>query len=228
MNNKKEHPIRSFVKRQRQLGQVKQQIFDKLWPTYKLDISMAHIVPEQIFGRNAPLNLEIGFGNGETLFALAQQYPEQDFIGIEVYTPGIAHLLELMNQQPLDNIRIYNEDAVTVLHQCIPDATLDNVLILFPDPWPKKRHHKRRLIQTKFIELLHHKLKSRGILNVATDWANYADHINGVMANNRAFTVPDHSLLLPCIHNRTITTKFEQRGKNKGHDNFDMLFIKNE
>jgi len=123
--------IRSFVKRQRQLGVTKQKIFDEMWSKHGLDATLHQISPEKIFGRHSSLTLEIGFGNGETIFSLAQKHPEHDFIGIEVYKPGIAHLLALLKAQPLDNIRIYNEDAVIILQQCIPNKSLDKILIFF-------------------------------------------------------------------------------------------------
>lgn len=214
-------PIRSFVKRARQLAINKQKIFDELWPKYGLDLTNGLITPEKIFGRHGPLTLEIGFGDGTTIFSLAEKHPEQDFIGIEVYTPGIAALLSLLKNQPLNNIRIYHEDAVMVLEKCTPDNSLDKILILFPDPWPKKRHHKRRLIQPKFIDLLHQKLKPEGILNIATDWEDYANHINKVFKNNPTFTVKDISSSLE----RPLSTRFEKRGKKLGHSNFEFLFV---
>lgn len=218
-------PIRSFVRRQRQLSPNKQKIFDAMWLKYGLDTTTNPISPKKIFGRSAPLTLEIGCGNGETIFSLAQKYPEQDFIGIEIHKPGIAYLFDLLKKHPLNNIRIYNEDSVIVLDQCIPDSILDKILILFPDPWPKKRHHKRRLIQPKFVEILQKKLKPNGILNIATDWEDYAKHIIAIFKNSPAFIIWDSSKPLPFVQERPITTKFELRGKEKGHKIFDMLFI---
>ncbi|HBC71984.1 MAG TPA: tRNA (guanosine(46)-N7)-methyltransferase TrmB [Coxiellaceae bacterium] len=219
--------IRSFIKRQRHLGPTKQKIFDELWPKYSMGITTDQISPKKIFGRSAPLILEIGCGNGETIFSLAQKHPEQDFIGIEIHKPGIASLLAQLKNNPLNNIRIYNEDAVIVLKQCISDHSLDKVLILFPDPWPKKRHHKRRLIQSKFTELLQKKLKLHGILNIATDWEDYANHIMAVFQNNPNFSALDTLKPLPLLHERA-PTRFEQKGKSKGHDNFDFWFALKE
>ena len=214
--------IRSFIKRQRQLGPTKQKIFDELWHKYSLDITTNQISPEKIFGRNSMLTLEIGCGNGDTIFSLAKKHPEQDFIGIEIHKPGIASLLAQLKNNPLNNIRIYNEDAVIIFNQCIPDRSLDKILILFPDPWPKKRHHKRRLIQSKFVEILQKKLKLQGILNIATDWEDYANHIIDVFKNNINFTTLDTTK--PLLHER-MPTRFEQKGKIKGHSNFDLWFV---
>ncbi len=217
-------PIKSFVKRQRQLGITKQKIFDEMWPKYGLDITTSPISPKKTFGHHC-LTLEIGFGNGETIFHLAKEHPTQDFIGIEVYKPGIAHLFSLLKTTPLNNIRIYHEDAVTVLHQCIPDKSLDKVLILFPDPWPKKRHHKRRLIQPEFAALLSHKLRTGGILHIVTDWKNYAEHIDIVFDKNTEFTPLKLSNSSLDNQRRPIITKFEKRGQSKGHQNFERLFM---
>ncbi|MBU0744112.1 MAG: tRNA (guanosine(46)-N7)-methyltransferase TrmB [Gammaproteobacteria bacterium] len=215
--------IKSFVKRERQLGINKQKIFDDLWPKYRLDMNIGLIALEKIFDRKASLILEIGFGNGETIFSLAQKYPKQDFIGIEVYKPGVASLLALLHKQPLDNIKIYNEDAILVLEKCIPDNSLDKVLILFPDPWPKKRHNKRRLIQPDFVKLLQKKLKSQGILHIATDWEDYANHIETVLKNSPDFTIKT----IPLSQKRPLTTRFEKRGERLGHHNFEFIFMKN-
>ena len=151
---------------------------------------------------------------------MAQKYPEQNFIGIEVFQKGIVTLLTQLKALPLDNIRIYSEDALLVLQQSIPNNSLDKILIFFPDPWPKKRHHKRRLIQTKFIQLIQNKLKPAGILHIATDWENYAEHITTVLKNSTNFT----TLELPVSLLDRASTKFEQRGKKKGHKIFDLLY----
>lgn len=215
--------IKSFVKRHRRLQPNKQIIFDKMWKIYGLNKPSEEISFKEIFGRNAPVVLEIGFGMGLTLFNSAKKYPEQDFIGIEVHEPGIATLLTKLKTNSLNNIRIYNEDAVIILQKYIPDNSLDRVLIFFPDPWPKNRHHKRRLIQPEFVTLLQKKLKSKGILHIATDWEDYANHIISVLKNNHNFTFIDASESLRLLEDR-ISTKFEQRGTQWGHKIFDLLF----
>jgi tRNA (guanine-N7-)-methyltransferase len=221
--NKTKH-IRSFVIRQRRLAPNKQKIFDEAWKIYGLNSTSGKISLEKTFGRNAPLVLEIGFGMGLTLFNSAKKYPEHDFIGIEVHQPGIVALLAQLKTQALNNIRIINADAVMVLEQCIPDNSLEQVLIFFPDPWPKNRHHKRRLIQPEFIALLQKKLKSKGILHIATDWEDYANHILAVLKNNPAFMALEPHESSRFLTDR-ISTKFEQRGKKQGHKIFDLLFI---
>jgi tRNA (guanine-N7-)-methyltransferase len=222
--NKINKPIRSFVIRQRRLAPNKQKIFDEAWKIYGLNSTSGKISSEKIFNRNAPLVLEIGFGMGLTLFNSAKKYPEQNFIGIEVHQPGIVALLAQLKTQPLNNIRIFNEDAVIVLEQCIPDNSLNQVLIFFPDPWPKNRHHKRRLIQPKFMALLQKKLKSKGVLHIATDWEDYAKNILAVLKTNPAFAMLEPPESLRFLTDR-ISTKFEQRGKKQGHKIFDLLFI---
>jgi tRNA (guanine-N7-)-methyltransferase len=198
-------------------------MFDERWAKYGLDVESKNISSKKIFGREAPLVLEIGFGMGTTILHSAKKYPEQNFIGIEVHQPGIITLLAKLEALALNNVRIYNEDAIVVLPKCIPDNSLEKVLIFFPDPWPKKRHHKRRLIQPEFIELLQRKLKSKGILHIATDWEDYANHVNNVLKNNSGFTA---SLTSPPLSDR-ISTKFEQRGKKLGHKIFDLIFTNN-
>lgn len=222
--NYKNKPIRSFVIRQRRLAPNKQKIFDEAWKTYGLDSTSEKISSEKIFGRTAPLILEIGFGMGLTLFNSAKKYPEQNFIGIEVHQPGIVALLAQLKTHPLNNIRIINADAAMVLQQCILDNSLSRVLIFFPDPWPKTRHHKRRLIQPEFITLLQKKLKSKGVLHIATDWEDYANHILCVLKNNPAFATLEPHESSAILADR-VSTKFEQRGKKQGHKIFDLLFI---
>ena len=137
---------------------------------------------DKIFGRQASLTLEIGFGNGAALASMAEQEPESDFIGIEVHRPGVGHLLLEIEQRGLENVRIVCDDAVEVIRRYLPEDSLERVLLLFPDPWPKKRHHKRRIVQPGFLQLLAGRMKSGGILHMATDWQNYAEHMLAIMA----------------------------------------------
>lgn len=210
--------VRSFVKRYRKLTPNQQKTFDEGWEVYGLDITKEAPI------NKIPLVLEIGFGMGLTLLNFAKKYPKQNFIGVEIHQPGILTLLSQLKLQPLNNIHIYHEDAVTVLQECIFDNSLAKVLIFFPDPWPKKRHHKRRLIQPKFIELLQKKLKPHGILHIATDWEDYANHIIAVLKNNSAFKLLEPHESRAFLEDR-ISTKFEQRGKKQGHTIFDLLFV---
>ncbi|MDR1012371.1 MAG: tRNA (guanosine(46)-N7)-methyltransferase TrmB [Coxiellaceae bacterium] len=207
--------VRSFVNRARKLSKYRQKIFDELWPKYGLDL-LSNITRNCI-----PLVLEIGFGDGDSLFDFAKQYPTKKFVGIEIHKPGVANLLSLLAKYPLNNIKVYCENAVIILENCIVNGSIDEIFILFPDPWPKKRHHKRRLIQPDFVELLYSKLKPQGLLNIVTDWKDYADYIDTILTNHPGFTKLDIRI------NRTIITKFEKKGKQLGHRNFELLFKTN-
>jgi len=218
-------PIRSFVKRQRKLPPNKQTFFDEAWKVYGLEVEQEQAALKKAFSPDAPVILEIGFGMETTMLDLAKKHPKRNFIGIEVHQPGIVNLITQAQAQQLNNIRIYNEDAVIVLQRCIPNESLEKILILFPDPWPKKRHHKRRLIQPQFVELLQNKLKANGILHIATDWEDYAHHITSVLKNNSALAPLETTDTLPALTDR-IPTKFEQRGKNRGHSIFDLIFVR--
>lgn len=207
-------PIRSFVQREGRITKGQQQALEELWPQYCLELAAGKI---QI---KAPTIMEIGFGMGDSLFTLAQEYPEINFIGIDVYRPGVGALLIQLVANNLKNVYIYCADAIEVLNQCIPNSSLDEILILFPDPWPKQRHHKRRLIQTEFIELIRRKLKPNGKLHIATDCENYAKHILKILEQVHGFekTQPKTRPL----------TKFEQRGKKLGHKIWDFCFVKTQ
>jgi len=182
------------------------------------------IDPVEIFQRQAPLALEIGFGNGESLATMAAQAPDTDFIGIEVHRPGVGHLLQELDKQVLNNVRIFNEDAVKVLRDCLPDNCLDRLLLFFPDPWHKKRHHKRRIVQAEFIELLARKLKPGGILHMATDWENYAQHMLEVLERAPAFRNCAGAGFYSEKPGYRPVTKFERRGQKLGHGVWDLLF----
>lgn len=177
-----------------------------------------------MFGRDAPRVLEIGFGMGQSLVAMAAAAPATDFIGIEVHRPGVGKLLHSMAEQGVENIRIYCHDAVEVLRDCIPPASLDTIQIFFPDPWHKKRHHKRRLIQPAFAERLAAHLKPGGILHLATDWENYAEQMLEVLSATPGLEntagAGDYS---PRPESRPLT-KFEARGERLGHGVRDLLF----
>ena len=178
--------IHSFVRREGRITRAQEQALVRLWPRYGLEAD-ARVDFDACFQRHAPRTLEIGFGNGDTLAGMADQEPATDFIGIEVHRPGIGHLLLELERRELGNVRVICADAVQVLKNCLPDAALDRVLLFFPDPWPKKRHHKRRIVQRDFVELLARKLRTGGILHMATDWEDYAQHMLDVMAGTASF-----------------------------------------
>jgi len=214
--------IRSFVLRQGRISNAQQRCYDTLMPQYGIPYS-AHLLDlTQAFGRTAPRILEIGFGMGETTAAIAQAHPQNDYLAIEVHTPGVGSLLKQIGEMNLANIRIIQHDAVEVLRDMLSDNTLDGVHIFFPDPWHKARHNKRRLIQTPFITQLAQKLKPGGYIHVATDWQNYAEQVLAVLSAEPLLqnTAEDYA---PRPAYRPLT-KFEQRGLRLGHGVWDLVF----
>ena len=179
--------IRSFVRREGRLTGAQQRALDSLWPRYGVDYREQVLDLEALFGRHAPCTLEIGFGDGRALAAMAERHPEWNFLGIEVHRPGVGGLLLRIEELELANVRVICHDAVEVLAHDIPDAALDAVQVFFPDPWPKKRHHKRRLIQAEFVQLIRRKLRLGGRLHLATDWEHYAAHMMDVMSAAEGF-----------------------------------------
>jgi len=195
-----------------------------LWPRFGLEVAEAKLDLYDLFQRNANTCLEIGFGNGDTLVQQAQENPQQNYIGIEVYEPGVGHCLIAAQKAGIDNLRLITHDAIEVLQQQIPMASLSRINLYFPDPWPKKRHHKRRIVQPSFLELCADRLKPAGALHVATDWANYAEHIDAELELFRRFNVSErrqHDGDQPLDRPRT---KFERRGLKKGHRIWDWRF----
>lgn len=216
------HRIRSFVLRQGRMTVAQNRALEELLPKYVLPEGPLDLAA--LFGRDARRTLEIGFGNGAALVELAGRHPDEDFIGAEVHRPGVGHLLIALDAQQLGNVRVGCEDAVVLLSERLPDASLDAVLIYFPDPWPKKRHHKRRLLQPEFTALLAQKLKRGGRLHFATDWEEYASHALAVLTASAEF---ENSLaeggFIPRPPERP-ATRFEQRGLKLGHAVFDLVF----
>ena len=203
-----------------------QNALQRLWPHYGLSPDEC-LDPAAAFGRSAPLTLEIGFGNGASLAAMAAAAPDRDFIGIEVHRPGVGQLLNALEAGRLDNVRVFCHDAVEVLNHCIDDHSLDRVLLLFPDPWPKKKHHKRRIVQPAFVALLAHKLKAGGLLHMATDWQPYAEHMQAVMAISRTFRDCRENDRAACVAARP-ATRFEQRGVRLGHTVSDLVYQRSQ
>jgi tRNA (guanine-N7-)-methyltransferase len=214
---KNQRTIRSYVLRQGRIRPSQETSLEQYWSIYGIDVEDHCIDFNKVFQRQAPIILEIGFGMGHSLLVQAKQFPENDFIGIEVHRPGIGSLLTQLHQQHLTNVRVISADAVDVLHRYIPDQSLDKIQIFFPDPWPKKRHHKRRLIQPEFVTLLTRKLKPQGLLHLATDWEDYAQHMMAVLIASNCFT------RIELIDHRPMT-KFENRGKKLGHHVWDLLY----
>jgi tRNA (guanine-N7-)-methyltransferase len=213
--------IRSFVRREGRMSRRQAAAYDSLFSEHGLDFNGQLLDFARLFGRSAPTILEIGFGMGDTLAAMAINNPDINYLGIEVHRPGVGNLLATIDEKRVNNIRIICHDAVEVLEHAIPDHTLDGIQIFFPDPWPKKRHHKRRLIQPAFVTLLAQKLKPEGTLHIATDWENYAQWILEILAANPVFSrLPDNM-----SHQRP-ATKFEKRGLKLGHGIWDMIFVR--
>ena len=216
--------IRSFVKREGRLTKGQRRALEELFPRYGITLDQGRLDLDALFGRCAPRILEIGFGNGATLAEMAARHPDNDYLGIEVHRPGVGNLLLQIEQRGLTNIRISNDDAVEVLEQQIPDASLDAVYLFFPDPWHKKRHHKRRIVQPEFAQLVRRKLKTGGVFHLATDWVDYAEHMRDVLEAQPGFentAGPGH--FTPRPDYRPLT-KFEQRGQRLGHEVRDLVF----
>ncbi len=221
-----ERRVRSFVLRQGRTTPAQEQAFERHWQRYGLDYTGQPRDFAAAFGRVAPLVLEVGFGNGEQLRHAAQHEPQRNFIGVEVHRPGVGRLMNALAADGSDNVRIYRHDAVEVLaHEVVP-AGLDEVRIYFPDPWPKKRHHKRRLVQPGFIDLVATRVRAGGLLHLATDWAEYAEQMHAVVgasAHWRNLAEPGPWSPRPAWR---IETHFERRGLRLGHGVFDLLFVR--
>ncbi len=197
-----------------------------LWPHFGIDFHGDKLDLNSVFARSARCALEIGFGMGATLAEMAGQSPDWNYLGIEVHRPGVGNLLRLLSERALGNVRIICADAVEVLNTAISDDALDAVYIFFPDPWPKKRHHKRRLIQPEFVSLIGKKLRTGGLLHIATDWDEYAQHILSVLESTPLFSnLHEKGCFAPGRGARPLT-KFEQRGLRLGHGVWDVQFRK--
>ena len=216
--------IRSFVRREGRLTTGQQRALDEVWPQFGIDHNDTLLDLDAVFGRSAPRVLEIGFGNGASLLKMAQDNPDKDYIGIEVHRPGAGNLLHNIEREGVTNIRVMTDDAVDILKQQIPDGSLDLVQLFFPDPWHKKKHHKRRIVQPDFVQLLRKKLKPGGHFHMATDWQHYAEHMLEVMSAAEGFsnTSPTNDYI-ERPDSRPLT-KFEQRGHRLGHGVWDLIF----
>lgn len=216
--------IKSFVIRTGRMTAGQQKGLDEYWPTHGLILEQGWLDIEKTFGRQAEMVLEIGFGMGLSLLSMAAAAPDTNFIGVEVHRPGVGSLLNEAGKAGLNNIRVYCHDAVDVLRECIVDASLDQVQIYLPDPWHKRRHNKRRLIQPAFVEALRPKLKIGGVLHLVTDWENYAEQMMKVMKAAESWgNLAGENQYSPRPDYRPLT-KFEQRGLKLGHGVWDLLF----
>ncbi|MBI5462778.1 MAG: tRNA (guanosine(46)-N7)-methyltransferase TrmB [Gammaproteobacteria bacterium] len=217
--------VRSFVRREGRITQSQQRALDDLLPRFGVPLDGV-LNFDEVFGRHAPRTLEIGFGNGASLAKMASLAPEQDFLGIEVHRPGVGHLLLELERYELGNVRVICADAVEILERHIALGSLDRVLLFFPDPWPKTRHHKRRILQPAFVTLIHDRLKPGGVFHMATDWQHYAEQMLEVMEAAPGFSnSAGRGQYAPKPDYRP-ETKFERRGLRLGHGVWDLVYVR--
>jgi tRNA (guanine-N7-)-methyltransferase len=220
------HPrsIRSFVTRAGRITAAQERALAQLWPRYGVGFGPGTLDLPAVFGRSAPRTLEIGFGNGENLVTLAATHPGRDYLGIEVHRPGVGRALLALEQRAIGNVRVICHDAVEVLERQIAPGSLAEVLILFPDPWPKKRHHKRRLVQPPFVALIARALAAGGTLHLATDWEPYAQEMLAVLgaAPGLENLAPEGRFSARPVER--LPTRFERRGVRLGHEVWDLTF----
>ena len=205
-----------------------QKALEELWPDYGIEYSAAPLDLDAVFGRRAPRVLEIGFGNGDSLVQLASEDPGADFLGIEVHDPGIGHCMIAARAAGVENLKLIGHDAIDVLQEQLAEESLSRINLYFPDPWPKTRHHKRRIVQPAFLELCASRLQPAGSLHIATDWANYAEHIDEVLAASTHFECTERREHAGDQPLQRPATKFERRGLKKGHRIWDWRFRKIE
>jgi len=222
----KKKSIRSYVIRAGRMTDGQKAAFDNWWPTYGLSLFDGPLHADQVFGRKAPLVLEVGFGMGDSLVAMATAAPEVDFIGIEVHPPGVGRLINNAGQAGLRNLRVYMADALDVLADCVADESLDRFQLFFPDPWHKKKHHKRRIVQPEFIAAVRRKLKPEGICHMATDWEAYAEYMMEAMCAAPGFANTAAEYCFADRPDYRPKTKFEARGEQRGHGVWDVVFRK--
>ena len=218
--------IRSFVRREGRLTPGQQRAMEVLFPRFGIEQSDQQLDLDAIFERSAPRILEIGFGNGETLATIAKNHPQNDYLGIEVHRPGVGHLLQRIEEQELTNLRVMSEDAVEILEQQIPDASLNALYLFFPDPWHKTKHHKRRQVNPSWAQLIRKKLKPGGKLHMATDWKNYAQQMRDVLNAAEGFSNTSTTGDYVAKPEYRPETKFERRGLRLGHGVWDLVFEK--
>jgi tRNA (guanine-N7-)-methyltransferase len=220
----RQRPIRSFVLREGRMTEGQRQALDRLWPRFGVEFSGSPLDLPALFGNDRPVYLEIGFGNGDALARRAAQYPEFNHLGIEVHRPGVGHLLQLLEQEDLDNVRVLRQDAAEILRDGLAPGSLQGLYLFFPDPWPKKKHHKRRIVQPPFVTRMAQLIRPGGTVHMATDWQDYAEQMLACLKADDAFqnAAPDGGYL-PRPDDRP-ETRFERRGQRLGHGTWDLLF----
>lgn len=221
-------PVRSFVRREGRMTEAQRRAFAEFGARYLLEFHAAPCDLDTVFGRAAPRTLEIGFGMGDSILDMARRHPERDHLGVEVHRPGVGRLLRALAEEDIRNVRIFCADAVQVLTHMIPDAALDAVFLFFPDPWPKKRHHKRRIVQPGFVELVARRLKPGGMFHLATDWEDYAQYMLAVLELSSSFLNSAGTGNFAPRPEWRVLTKFERRGERLGHGVWDLVFVRRE
>lgn len=222
----KKKDIRSYVIRGGRITAGQKNAFDHYWADYGLSLFDGSLDSKSCFGRAAPLVLEIGFGMGDSLFTMAKEQEDKNFIGIEVHPPGVGCLINNAGKEAIGNLKVYMADAVDVLQECIADNSLDRFQLYFPDPWHKKKHHKRRIVQLPFMEAIYNKLKPEGIIHMATDWEPYAQHMMEVMSLLPGVENMEGEYIFSQRPDFRPVTKFEKRGEKLGHGVWDLMFRK--
>ena len=216
--------IQSFVKRSGRLSKSQAIGLNELWNDYGVNITKKTLDFDKLFSNNNDITLEVGFGNGDSLLEMAIQQPNLNFLGIEVYEAGVGRLINEASKKKLNNLKIIKEDAVEVLNNNISDDSISDFQLFFPDPWHKKRHYKRRIVQTSFLDLLTKKLKNNGIVHIATDWENYAEHIMETLESHSHFKNCAGDHIYSERPEQRPLTKFENRGQKLGHGVWDIIF----
>lgn len=222
----KNQRIKSFVLRQGRLSAGQKRALDTQWPRFGLELKDQQLDFKALFGREAPTIVEIGFGMGKSLAEMAEANPQQNYIGIEVHRPGVGALLKQIEEKDLTNIRVFNEDAIEVLEKMIPENSLAGLYLFFPDPWHKKRHNKRRIVQPEFVQKIRTHLMLQGQFHMATDWEDYALHMMAVMNDAEGYTNTSGSGNYTPRPDYRPLTKFENRGHRLGHGVWDLIFEK--
>jgi tRNA (guanine-N7-)-methyltransferase len=222
----KDKSIRSFVIRGGRMTEGQLSAFDLGWPRYGRSLYDGKAAVADLCASEQPIVVEVGFGMGDSLLQMATQFPDTQFIGIEVHPPGVGRLMNEADKLNLNNIWIFMADATDVLKDCFEDCSIDRLQLFFPDPWHKKKHHKRRIVQTGFVEMIARKLKNNGVLHMATDWQAYAEYMTEVLAGSNSFVnVAGDQIYSPAPSYRP-KTKFEMRGERLGHGVWDLLYRK--
>ncbi|MCG7975914.1 MAG: tRNA (guanosine(46)-N7)-methyltransferase TrmB [Candidatus Thiodiazotropha taylori] len=223
-SEQKSRPIRSYVLRQGRMTEGQQKAYEALWPRYGLELESGPLDLSGVFEQIQPVTLEIGFGNGESLRQMAQNQPQHNFLGVEVHGPGVGHLMIQLDQHQLNNVRILKQDAMELLRHHLQPGSLQRVQLYFPDPWHKRKHNKRRIVQDEFAELIQRALIPGGVLHMATDWEDYARQMMRVLSAHQGFqNQAGEGNFSPRPETRPLT-KFEQRGERLGHGVWDLLF----